>query len=309
MRFNAKRDCSLYSVLGLLACCGSALAQTTVLSPVSVDTASAATTTDVPRFDHVVLAIMENTSESSIIGNTVDAPYINMLANSGAQFSESYAITHPSEPNYLALFSGSTHGLHDDSCPHTYGTANLGSQLIAAGFTFTGYSEDMPSNGYTGCSADTYARKHNPWVNFTNVPSANNLTYASFPTYFSTLPTLSIMVPNLCHDMHNCSISTGDTWLRNNLDSYVHWAKTHNSLFILTWDEDDSSTNANQIPTIFAGADVANGTYSETINHYDVLATLETMYGLGNLGGGAAITDVWSDRIFANGFDGLAGTR
>ncbi|MEO7326823.1 MAG: alkaline phosphatase family protein [Dokdonella sp.] len=261
----------------------------------------------VHRFDHVVIAIMENTGYSSIIGDTVSAPYINSLLASGVSFSDAHGVTHPSQPNYVALFSGQQQGITDDSCPHNFtGVANLGSQLIAAGLSFTGYSETMPSDAYGGCSSSTYARKHNPWVNFDNVPSTSNRTFAAFPTSFADLPTLSIVVPNLCNDMHDCSISTGDSWLQNNLAAYVQWAKNHNSLFILTWDE-DNFTVPNQIPMVFAGSNVIPGSYSETVSHYGVLRTLEDMYGLSALANAATavpITDVWdNDRIFAENFD------
>src|SRR5262249_23321585 len=149
-----------------------------------------------------------------------EAPYINSLANSGALFTQSFGVTHPSQPNYLALFSGSTQGTIDDSCPHTFGPPDLGGQLIAAGKTFGGYSESMPSVGYTGCVYPSalnplYARKHNPWVNFTDVPSSNNMPFTSFPSSanFSSLPTISFVVPNQQNDMHDGTISQGDTWL------------------------------------------------------------------------------------------------
>ncbi|GAB3969631.1 hypothetical protein GCM10029978_041300 [Actinoallomurus acanthiterrae] len=247
-----------------------------------------------PRPDHVVVVVMENHSYSEIVGNS-SAPYITSLAGQGANFSQSFAVTHPSEPNYLELFSGSTQGVTDDSCPHTFSAANLGSELIGAGLTFTGYSENMPSDGYTGCTSGTYARKHNPWVNFTNVLAADNRTYTSFPTDYSTLPTVSFVVPNLCDDMHDCSVGTGDTWLKNNIDAYAQWAKTHNSLLVLTWDEDDSS-QSNQIPTVMVGAGVTPGTYSEHITHDNVLRTIEDFYGLpyaGNSAGVSPITDVF----------------
>jgi len=252
----------------------------------------------IPRYDHVVVVIEENTSESTIIGNTTQAPYINSLASAGANFTQSFAVTHPSQPNYLALFSGSTQGVTDDTCPQSFAANNLGNQLITAGFTFAGYSETMPSDGYTGCTSGTsgYARKHNPWSDFTDLAASTNKAYTSLPTDFTTLPTLSFVIPNLCDDMHDCSVTTGDTWLKNNLDAYVTWAKTHNSLLIVTWDEDDSTTSANQIATIFVGANVKAGNYAETINHYSVLRTLETMYGLSALGNAASatpITDVW----------------
>jgi len=249
----------------------------------------------VPRPDHVVIAIFENKKANSIFGNA-QAPYINSLANAGAKFTQSFAIEHPSEPNYLDLFSGSNQGVTDDSCPHTFSTANLGAQLVGAGLTFGGYSEGLPSVGSTTCSSGNYARKHNPWVNFTNVPSADNLPYTSFPADYSTLPTVSWVVPDLCDDMHDCTIATGDTWLKNNLDGYAQWAQTHNSLLIVTFDEDDGS-GGNNIATLFYGQPVRPGTYSEHIDHYNVLRTIEDMYGLpyaGNAATATPITDVWT---------------
>src|SRR5262249_44563222 len=193
-------------------------------------TTPASAAPSVPRFDHIVLVMFENHANTQITGST--APYFTSLASQGAKFTQSFAITHPSEPNYLALFSGSTQGLTSDACPKNYSGTNLGAQLIGAGLSFKGYSESMPSNGYTGCTSGTYARKHNSWVDFSNVPAASNLTYASFPTTFTNLPTVAFVTPNLCNDMHDCSVATGDTWLRTHLDAYAQWAKTHNSMLI-----------------------------------------------------------------------------
>src|ERR1700712_1094141 len=94
----------------------------------------AAAAAAVPRPDHVVVVVMENHSNTDVIGSS-SAPYINSLARAGANFSQSYAITHPSQPNYLALFSGSTQGVSDNSCPHSFSTPNLGSELIANSLT------------------------------------------------------------------------------------------------------------------------------------------------------------------------------
>jgi hypothetical protein len=96
--------------------------------------------------------------------------------------------------------------------------------------------------------------------------------------------------------MHDCSIGTGNTWLKNNLDAYAQWAKNNNSLLIVTFDE-DNSLSLNHIYTTFAGAHVKTGAYSEKITHYTVLRTIESAYGLSALGGAASvspITDVWS---------------
>jgi hypothetical protein len=249
----------------------------------------------VPTPDHVVIVIFENTSQTSIIGNP-SAPYFNQLASTGANFTSSFAIEHPSQPNYLDLFSGGNQGVTNDSCPHTFSATNQAAQLIAAGKTFTGYSENLPSAGSTACTSGRYARKHNPWVNFTNVPASANQPLTAFPTDFTTLPTLSWVVPNLCNDMHDCSVATGDKWLKSHLDAYAQWAKTHNSLLITTFDEDDFSSN-NRIATIFTGQQVKPGAYSNRVDHFSVLRTIEDMYGLPYAGKAAqatSITNVWN---------------
>ncbi len=244
--------------------------------------------------DHVVIVIEENHSFSSIIGSS-SAPFINSLAQQGALFTQSFAVEHPSQPNYLDLFSGANQGVTDDSCPHTFSTENLATELTAAGETFTGFSEDLPSAGSTVCTSGAYARKHAPWINFSNVPATSNLPFSSFPTDFTNLPTVSIIDPNLNDDMHDGTITQADTWLQQNLSGYIQFAQTHNSLLIITWDEDDNAS-ANQIPTIFVGPMVKQGQFTETINHFNVLRTLEDLYGLTHVGGAATatpISDVW----------------
>jgi uncharacterized membrane protein len=244
--------------------------------------------------DHIVIVMEENHSFSSIIGSS-SAPFINSLAQQGALFTQSFAVEHPSQPNYLDLFSGSNQGVIDDSCPHTFSTENLASELAAAGQTFTGFSEDLPAAGSTVCTSGAYARKHAPWTNFTNVPATSNLPFSSFPADLTTLPTISIVDPNLNDDMHDGTIAQGDTWLQQNLSGYIQFAQTHNSLLIITWDEDDNASG-NQIATIFVGPMVKQGQFAETINHFNVLRTLEDLYGLTHVGSAATatpISDVW----------------
>jgi phosphatidylinositol-3-phosphatase len=245
-----------------------------------------------PAPEHVVVVVMENHS----LPDVASAPYIAALAAGGANFTQSFAVAHPSEPNYLALFSGSTQGVTDDSCPHTFSGANLGSELTAAGLSFAGYSESMPSDGFTGCGSGEYARKHNPWADFTTVAASSNLVFGQhFPSDFAQLPRVSFVVPNLCDDMHDCGVGTGDAWLSNHLDAYNQWAKTHNSLLIVTFDEDDGGQN-NRIPTIVTGQHVKPGNYSDHIDHYSVLRTLEDAFSVpctGNACTATPITGVW----------------
>ncbi|MGI8736553.1 MAG: alkaline phosphatase family protein [Candidatus Eremiobacter antarcticus] len=252
-----------------------------------------------PRPDHVIIIVEENHSRSGIIGNR-EAPYMNEMAARGAVFTQSYAITHPSAPNYSALFSGETN-TNGDGCPAAgidKTAPNLGSELIAVHYTFVGYSETMPRAGYEGCGYGfghaSYARKHNPWVNFSNVPPESNQPLDALPPY-ERLPTVSFIVPNQAHDMHSSSIEDADDWLRARMKPLIDWAMTHNSLVILTWDEDDRGEN-NRIPTILLGPMVKPGTYGIRIDHYSVLRTIEDMYGLPHAGHSSearTITECW----------------
>jgi hypothetical protein len=244
---------------------------------------------------HTVIVVLENHSYGEVIGSR-QAPFLNRLAGKGALFTGSRAVAHPSQPNYLALFSGSTHGVTDDSCPHRFTAANLASGLIAAGKTFAGYSEGLPRTGSAVCASGEYARKHVPWTNFSNVPAAASKPFSMFPAgRYTRLPTVSFVIPDLCHDMHDCSVATGDAWLKANIGGYATWAMTHHSLLIVTWDENDGSPG-NRIPTIFAGQMVRSGRYGQRITHYSVLRTIENLYRLPLLGHAASaslIRGIW----------------
>ena len=305
MRSNRSRSAlaAVGSLLLIAACAGGAgsaasSAGTTANGPAAgtagTRIASLTATTAIPRPAHIVLVVLENHAQQQIIGNS-NASYLNALRGGGAYFSQSYGVTHPSEPNYLALFSGSPQGITDDSCPHTFAANNLGQQLIAAGLSFGGYSEGLPALGSTVCASGRYARKHNPWVNFSDLPSSVNRPSTAFPSDYTRLPTVSWVIPNLCNDMHDCSVATGDAWIQHHLGAYAQWARTHDSLLIVTFDEDDHSS-ANKIATIFYGQHAKPGTYPERVTHYGVLRTIEDMYGLAKVGSAASatpITDTW----------------
>ncbi|GGV11563.1 acid phosphatase [Kitasatospora herbaricolor] len=253
-----------------------------------------------PTPDHVIVVVMENHAYSQVIGSS-SAPYINnTLKAGGASLTNSYGLTHPSEPNYYMLFSGSNQGRTDDSCVGvgSINQPNLASELIAAGKTWASYNETLPSQGSTVCSSGKYAQKHNPWFGFSNVPTNTAYTFAQFPTDYTTLPKVSFVVPNLCSDMHDCSVGTGDTWIKNNLGAYATWAQTHNSILVVTFDE-DNKLSGNKIPTVLYGQHVTPGSSSATTyNHYNVLRTVEDLAGLtshaGNAATAADITGIWN---------------
>jgi phosphatidylinositol-3-phosphatase len=270
-----------------------------------------ASQTILPAPDHIVVAILENHSYSQLIGSPA-APFINSLAEDtfSALFTDSHAIVYPSQPNYLILYSGSTQGVTNNLVPpgSPFTTANLGRQLNDAGKSFAIYSEDLPEAGYNGDSSGYYVRKHNPVANWmgegkNQVPAATSQPLTAFPSEdFTLLPTVCFVVPNQMNNMHNGfdpeRITTGDDWLSNNLGDYIQWAKENNSLFILTFDEDDRSPG-NHILTVFTGQRVKAGEYSSRIDHYSVLNTIENMYGLEYLGDSAThtiITDCWKEN-------------
>ena len=265
----------------------SAAATTSASSAPSLSAAASSAGGSLPTPDHVVVAIFENKDAGQVQGS---APFLDSLAAQGAALTDAHGETHPSEPNYLALFSGSTQGVTSDACPVSFGGDNLAAQLAAAGKSFVGYSESLPSVGYTGCHSGDYARKHAPWVDFPALPASVNQPLSAMPSDYSQLPTVAFVVPNLCNDMHDCSVATGDTWAKQNLGPYVAWAKTHNSLLIVTFDEDDG-TAANHIATLVVGAGVrAGSTDGDRVDHYTLLRTIEDMYGLPPLGQAAQAT-------------------
>jgi arylsulfatase A-like enzyme len=250
--------------------------------------AQTATGGELPRPDHIVIVIEENKSFTQIIGNP-EAPYINRLAKRGALFTNSHGVTHPSQPNYLALFSGSTHGIGSNVCPLVLDGDNLASLLQAKGLSFTSYSESMPQ-AYDGCYYSYYRRKHNPAANWKAL-AAQNQPFSAFPADYTQLPTVALVVPDQLNDMHDGSIERGDAWLKKNIEGYAQWAMKHNSLLIVTWDE-DSGSSSNRIATIFVGAMVKPGQYKQHINHYSVLRTIEEMHGLPYLGESARVHSV-----------------
>jgi acid phosphatase len=234
-----------------------------------------------------VVVVFENKSYRQV-AQSGQAPWLHDLMASALVFTDSHAVTHPSQPNYLALFSGSTQGITDDHCPVNLGDRpNLARQLMDAGRGFAGYAEDLPGPGSRACGNGGYAAKHNPWADFANVPASANQPFSAFPSTLDALPTVSFVIPNLCHDMHDCSVGTGDTWAAEHLDGYRRWAPSHRSLLVLTFDEDDNSS-ANQILTLVAGAGVRPGEYPQRIDHYAVLRAIEDCYGLTPLGAAAS---------------------
>jgi len=251
-----------------------------------------------PAYDHVVVVMMENSSYDQIIGNTNDCPYINSLLPKAANLSNIHAISHPSEPNYLAFISGSTQGRDGTDQNVDAGMIDaktLVDSLEAKGLTWKGYFEGMPPDWYTrdnrtmGDTGD-YTEHHNPFVYFTNINDKNtNPRLANIVplTEFdpNNLPAFSFVSPSNNHNMHDDAgninrLQAGDNFLKGFLPPVLQLSKT---LVIVTWDEDDHSMN-NQIPTLLLGEKVKPGyTSKQAYTHYATLLTIEELFGLSSL--------------------------
>src|SRR5258706_4727132 len=158
-----------------------------------------------PVYDHIVIVIEENEAPAAILGSA-NAPYINSLAAGGASFANFYSVAHPSQPNYLQIYSGANQGITSDQdlpAGTLFTTPNMGANLLAAGKTFTGYFEDLPAVGSTVNMSGKYVRRHNPIVAWqSDTPGPNqygpelNQPLTSLPTDFNLLPTVSYVIPN-----------------------------------------------------------------------------------------------------------------
>jgi hypothetical protein len=244
---------------------------------------------------HVVIIVDENKPETSVIGNLA-APYLTALAKSYALATNYSAITHPSLPNYLALTSGSTDGISSDCNPPggacTAAVRNISDEVLASGRSWRMYAESMPAPCTTH-NVGNYAVKHVPFLYYpdvTNHPSycaAHVVPYSDLATDLATptrLPNYSFVSPNLCDDMHSCSIKTGDTWMAKNVPQILNSPAftTQRSLLIITFDEGDSANNI--VACIFAGSAAKRKyTTATPYSHYSLLRTVESVWDLAPL--------------------------
>jgi hypothetical protein len=243
------------------------------------------------RYDHVVWIVMENKAFGSIIGSS-SARYVNQLAAQCGWARNFFAEAHPSLPNYIAMTSGSPQGIRNDNGPasHRLNAPSIFSQL---GANWRALQESMPSDCRRADSG-RYAVRHNPAAYYTNIRSScgtRDLPLANRPNISARF---TFVTPNLCDDTHNCSVATGDRWLRTFLGKVFASGqyKAGRTAVFLTWDEDDSNAS-NHIATIVAAPSIKPGTApSQRFNHYSMLRTTEEMLGLGFLGNAAQATSM-----------------
>jgi acid phosphatase len=176
-------------------------------------------------FGHVFIVVEENHNYSEVVANPA-MPYLNGLANKYGLAANYYANGHPSIPDYFMMTTGQTLTLIDQVTPDTFPVSddNVVRELIAAGKTWRSYAEDLPSVGYTGGDSGKYAVRHNPLAYMTDVQNdatqkRNLVPFTQFAADLPTanLPEYSFLVPDLCDDAHDCSLTVADNWLKTNI--------------------------------------------------------------------------------------------
>ncbi len=258
-----------------------------------------------PAFSHVFLIVMENQEYGSIIGSG-EAPYLNSLAANYGLASAYYATSHPSLPNYLALTGGTTFGVDTNCTDCSVGGPSIADQIEGSGRSWKAYMEDMPSPCFLGESAGNYVLRHNPFPYYRSIRdnparcAAHVVPFSQFSADLAsnTVPNFVWITPNLCNDMHDCSIGTGDSWLKSVVPGILSSSAWRNGgvLFVIF---DEGTTDAGccgnsaggHVATFIVAPGMTPGYRSAVpATHYSLLRTTEEAWGLAPLGGAAAST-------------------
>ena len=254
-----------------------------------------------PSFEHVVVIVFENKDPGSVVGNR-HAPTFNVYARTGGMLTRYYGVAHPSLPNYLALVSGSTHGIRSDCTTCLVSGPSLADSIEAAGRSWKVYAEDLPSPGFAGPWSGGYARKHNPFMYFRDVAGDRARRSRIVPfaqlardVRAQELPDFALVVPNLCHSMHDCSVGVGDAWLRRTAPRLL---SLPGSVVFVVFDEGATSVRGGgHVPALALGTAVKpRSRFGAITDHYGLLRTIEEAWGLPYLGRSAQaapITDIW----------------
>jgi hypothetical protein len=258
----------------------------------------------IPAFTHVVVVVFENHEAASIARNP-DAPTFNALARRYATLTNYDAVAHPSLPNYLALVSGSTQGISSDCTDCIVSATSLADTLAAAGKTWKTYAENLPHPGYTGGSAGRYAKKHDPFLYFRDVVRSRARRDRVVPfgrlrrdLARRRLPDFSLLIPNLCNDMHDCSVATGDAWLKAHVVPLLHSRSLRAGVVFVVFDEGTTDLGGGgRIQALALGPLVRRGArFRRPTNHYGLLRTIEDAWRLPRLGlsrTGTPIGGIW----------------
>jgi hypothetical protein len=248
---------------------------------------------------HIAVVVLENAEYSDVIGSSA-APYINGLARRYGLARQMYGVSHPSLPNYLALTGGSTFSIGSDCTTCSVPGTGLAGQLDGRGISWKAYMEGLPHPCFTGASAGDYAKKHDPFMYYralvrrrADCERVVPLDQLAADLRAHRLPAFIWITPNLCHDMHDCGLSTADRFLARLLPPLLAQLG-HDGLLFLTWDEGSTDDGCcrlaagGHIVTIVAGPGARLGGRLHTpVDHYSLLQTVEDLFGVRRLRGAA----------------------
>jgi phosphatidylinositol-3-phosphatase len=263
--------------------------------------AAAGAVAPIPDFDHVIVVVFENKESGSVLGSR-DAPTFNLYARVYARATQYYGVTHPSLPNYLALVAGSTFGYTTNCVDCPLAAQSLADTIEDTGRTWKAYAEGLPARGFLGGANGRYAKKHNPFAYFDPIIEDPTRLRQIVPVEElrtdaarGTLPDFSFVVPDLCNSMHDCTVRTGDAWLRKTVGPLLKLPRT--AIFI-TFDEGATwIRGGGHIPTLVVGTAVRRkSAYRLVTNHYGLLRTIEQAWRLPLLGQSARarpLTGIW----------------
>jgi hypothetical protein len=234
------------------------------------------------NYTHVVWIMLENVGYP-VIGSP-SAPYLNGLAAKCGLATNDLAVSHPSLPNYIALTSGSTQGITDDGEPNTH-PLQASSIFSELGANWRTYAESMPSP-CDQVTSGNYAARHNPAVYYLLVSAACLHNDVPFNLPLNLSAAFTMVVPNICDDMHSCPISTGDSWLHKYVPAILASPQyqARSLVLFITFDENDSQST-NRVPTVVIAPSVPRGKkVGAAYTHYSLLRTTETLLQIGLLG-------------------------
>src|SRR5574337_410358 len=269
----------------------------------------------VPSFSHIFVIVLENREAKTIV-ESPEAPYLATLASRYAVGDRYYGVTHPSLPNYLALTGGDTFGIASDCTDCPIDAPNLADQLEVHGKSWKAYLEGFPGNCFTGAWADGYAKKHNPFMYYTDITKSSKrcarqvpLSQLQHDLAQDSAPDFVWITPNMCHSMHDCLTREGDEWLKvivPQIRASRAWA--NRGVLFIVWDEGTTGAGCcGQMGGgrvgLYAISPLSKPGYRSMTpsNHYALLRTIEDAWSLGHLRhAGDSTTSVLADLFIGS---------
>jgi hypothetical protein len=260
-------------------------------------------------FDHFILIVLENEDAATI----ERIPYMDSLGRAGATLRAYFAVAHPSYPNYLALVAGRTFSTADPGVKHDpeaysardFGDAQLlidaptiADRLESKGLTWDAFAEDYPDTSatpsacYFGRARGNYARKHVPFLSFTEFHTRPQMcAHVRNLRWFNkdSLAAYTFITPNMIHDGHDAPIDSAVTWLRSFLVPILaDSAVMRSTVIAITFDESASTfsdrfrgSRANRVFAVLLGGPIKPGADSDfPLTHYSMLRTVEENFDL-----------------------------